>query len=129
MKRYRMWASKWTRKKPPIALFVTKQALIDSLGKAYPGSLVSSSWFIFIEKEPLKKIRPEELRERLDNLESGMAIRMQGSAVFTGITSLLDRFERRSFFTSIPLLLLLTIMVITVLYYMSMMVSISRAEP
>jgi len=108
---------------PPIALFVTKQALIDSLGKAYPGSLVSSSWFIFIEKEPLKRIRPEELRERLDNLESGMAIRMQGSAVFTGITSLLDRFERRSFFTSIPLLLLLTIMVITVLYYMSMMVS------
>jgi len=108
---------------PPIALFVTKQALINSLGKAYPGSLVSSSWFIFIEKEPLKRIRPEELRERLDNLESGMAIRMQGSAVFTGITSLLDRFERRSFFTSIPLLLLLTIMVITVLYYMSMMVS------
>lgn len=108
---------------PPIALFVTKQALIDSLGKAYPGSLVSSSWFIFIEKEPLKKIRPEELSERLDNLENGMAIRMQGSAVFTGITSLLDRFERRSFFTSIPLLLLLTIMVITVLYYMSMMVS------
>ena len=28
---------------PPIALFVTKQALLDSLGKAYPGSLVSSS--------------------------------------------------------------------------------------
>ena len=108
---------------PPIALFVTKQALIDSMGKAYPGSLVSSSWFIFIEKEPLKKIRPEELRERLDNLESGMAVRMQGSAVFTGITALLDRFERRSFFTSIPLLLLLTIMVITVLYYMAMMVS------
>ena len=108
---------------PPIALFVTRQALIDSLGKAYPGSLVSSSWFIFVEKEPLKEIRPEELRERLDNLENGMAVRMQGSAVFTGITSLLDRFERRSFFTSIPLLLLLTIMVITVLYYLSMMVS------
>ena len=63
---------------PPIALFVTKQALIDSLGKAYPGSLVSSSWFIFVEKEPLKKIRPEELRERLDNLENGMAIRDAG---------------------------------------------------
>ena len=47
---------------PPIALFVTRQALLDSLGKAYPGSLVSSSWFIFIDKEPLKKIRPEELR-------------------------------------------------------------------
>ena len=108
---------------PPIAMFVTKQALLDSIGKAYPGSLVSSSWFIFIEKEPMKKIRPEDLRQSIDNLENGMAIQMQGSAVFTGISALLDRFERRSFFTSIPLLLLLTIMVITVLYYMSMMVS------
>lgn len=108
---------------PPIALFVTRQALLDSMGKAYPGSLVSSSWFIFVEKEPLKRIWPEELRQRLDNLENGMAIQMQGSAVFTGINALLDRFERRSFFTSIPLLLLLTIMVITVLYYMAMMVS------
>ncbi len=108
---------------PPIALFVTRQALLNGLGKAYPGSLVSSSWFIFIEKEPLKRIRPEELRMRLDNLESGLAIRMQGSALFTGIIALLDRFERRSFFTSIPLLLLMTIMVITVLYYLSMMVS------
>lgn len=108
---------------PPIALFVTRQALLDSIGKAYPGSLVSSSWFIFVDKEPLKKIRPEELGMRLDNLEGGMAVQMQGSAVFTGITALLDRFERRSFFTGIPLLLLLTIMVITVLYYMSMMVS------
>ena len=108
---------------PPIALFVTRQALLDSIGKAYPGSLVSSSWFIFVEKEPLKKIRPEDLKMSLDNLENGMAVQMQGSAVFTGITSLLDRFERRSFFTGIPLLLLLTIMVITVLYYLSMMVS------
>ena len=108
---------------PPIAMFVTRQALLDSLGVAYPGSLVSSSWFIFVDKAPLKRIRPEDLRARIDNLENGMAAQMQGSAVFTGISALLDRFERRSFFTSIPLLLLLTIMVITVLYYMSMMVS------
>lgn len=108
---------------PPIALFVTKQALLDSVGKAYPGSLVSSSWFVFVDKEPLKRIRPEELSQRIDNMENGLAALMQGSAVFTGIQSLLDRFERRSFFTSIPLLLLLTIMVITVLYYLAMMVS------
>lgn len=108
---------------PPIALFVTRQAMLDSLGKAFPGSLVSSSWFIFVDKQPLKKIPPDDLRQRLDNMENGLAAQMQGSAVFTGIQALLMRFERRSFFTSIPLLLLLTIMVITVLYYLSMMVS------
>lgn len=108
---------------PPIALFVTRRALLDSVGKAYPGSLVSSSWFVFIDKDPLKRIPPDDLRRRLDNMENGMAVRMQGSAVFTGIKALLQQFERRSFFTSIPLLLLLTVMVITVLYYLAMMVS------
>ena len=65
-------------------MFVTRQALLDSLGEAYPGSLVSSSWFIFVDKAPLKRIRPEDLRTRIDNLENGMAVQMQGSAVFTG---------------------------------------------
>ena len=43
--------------------------------------------------------------------------------MFSGIDTLLNRFERRSFFSSVPLLLLLVVMVVTVLYYTSMMVS------
>jgi hypothetical protein len=108
---------------PPLAMFVTRRALIDSMGKAYPGTLVSSSWFIFVAKEPLKKIRPDDLRARIASLETRIASTMQGAAVFTGIKSMLSRIERRGFFSSVPLLLLLTIMVITVMYYLAMMVS------
>ena len=43
--------------------------------------------------------------------------------MLTGIKKLMRDFERRSFFSSVPLLLLLSITVITVLYYLSMMVS------
>ena len=108
---------------PSLGLFVTRGALIDGLGKAYPGSLMSSNWFMFVDKEKLKAWSATEARDRIAALDAEITERLQGSAVLTGITPLLRTFDRRSFFSSVPLLLLLAIMVLTVLYYMSMMVS------
>ncbi len=108
---------------PPLALFVTENALTEGVGKAFPGTLVSSSWFVLVDKESLKDWSVSETRARMDGLENDLIAAMRGATVFTGIDSLLDDFERRSFFSTVPLLLLLTIMVITVLYYLGMMVS------
>ena len=108
---------------PPLAVFVTRESLVQGVGGAFPGTLVSSSWFVFIDKEGLKGWSKTEARGRLGGLEADISRAMQGSAVFTGIDRLLDGFERRSFFTSVPLLLLLVVTAITVLYYILMMVS------
>ena len=108
---------------PPLAVFTSLPALVDGVGKAYPGTLVTSSWFIFVDREALKTWPKDETRERLNRMESEVSLNMPGSAVFTGIDRLLDNFERRSFFTSAPLLLLLVVTAITVLYYILMMVS------
>lgn len=108
---------------PPLALFITREAMIEGVGKAYPGRLVSSNWFIFIDKENLKAWSMKEARARLDGMESDISNKLQGSAVFTGVDNILDDFEQRSFFASVPLLLLLVLMVITVLHYVAMMVS------
>ena len=108
---------------PPLGLFVTRGALIDGVAKAYPGSLVTSNWFVFVDKENLKAWSASEARDRIAALDAEITEGLQGSAVLTGIKVLLRTFERRSFFSSVPLLLLLAIMVLTVIYYMSMMVS------
>ncbi len=108
---------------PPLAMLVTRDALVEGVGEAYPGTLVSSNWFVSIDKESLKKWGKDEARARLWAMEKEVSDAMQGAAVFTGIDSMLNKFERRSFFTSVPLLLLLVVMTITVLYYILMMVS------
>ncbi len=107
----------------PLALFITYEALIEGVGKSYPGSLVSASWYMAVDKEKLKLWSKDEMRARFDLLEVDIADVLNGPAVFSGIDILLNRFERRSFFSSVPHLLLLVIMVVTVLYYISMMVS------
>lgn len=108
---------------PPLALFISYEAMIEGVGKAYPGSFISSAWFIFIDRQGLMGWSKDETRVRLAGLEAEVANAMRGTAVLTGISKLLDDFERRSFFSSVPLLLLLVVMVITILYYVAMMVS------
>ena len=116
---------------PPLAIFVTREALVEGVGKANPGTQVTSNWYVSIDKEGLKTWGKDVARTRIADLESDVSHAMSGSAVFTGITTMLNRFERRSFFTSVPLLLLLVVMIVTVLYYILMMVSylVTSREP
>ena len=108
---------------PPLPVFVTQPVLADGIGRAYPGTLVNSSWFVQVNREALKNWDKDEVRSRLGEMEAEVSVGMPGSVVLTGIRGLLDTFDRRSFFTSVPLLLLLVVTAITVLYYILMMVS------
>ena len=108
---------------PPIALFTTLDSMVQGLGEAYPGTLVNSTWLIFVDKQPLKEWSIAETRDRIGSFKTSLSSALPGATTLTGIERLLDDFETRSFFSSVPLLLLLTIMVITVLYYLAMMVA------
>ena len=108
---------------PPLPVFISQPVLINGVGKAYPGTLVNSSWFVFVDREALKKWDKDDVRSRLAEMEAEVSVAMPGSVVLTGIRGLLDTFDKRSFFTSVPLLLLLVVTAITVLYYILMMVS------
>ena len=108
---------------PPLPVFVTQPVLVDGVGRAYPGTLVNSSWFVSVDREALKEWDKDEVRSRLRQMEIEITDAMPGSVVLTGTRGLLDTFDKRSFFTSVPLLLLLVVTAITVLYYILMMVS------
>ncbi len=108
---------------PPLPLFTTQSAMVDAIGDAYPGSLVDSTWLLFMDKEGIKGYSVEDGRDRFVRFKNEVSRALPGSAVLSGVPRLFDSFERRSFFSSVPLLLLLTLMVVTVLYYLSMMVS------
>ncbi len=108
---------------PPLAIFVSRETLIEGLGNAYPGSLIPSTWFTAVDRGALKGWSADEPDGRLDDFKAYIAETIPGATVISGIPGLFSDFERRSFFSKVPLLLLLTIMVATVLYYLSMMVS------
>ena len=107
----------------PAPLFITQDAMVNGVGGAFPGTLISSYWFIFIDTEGLKRWRSHEIRRRLEGLEQDVSRAMPGSDISTAIFIMLKEFDSRSFFNKLPLLALLTIMVATVLFYLAMTVS------
>ena len=108
---------------PPLAAFVTLGAFVEGVGRAYPGTLITSTWMIFVDKDGLKSWSTSKSVSRVNALEGDLVSGLPGVAVFTGIKALVADYNERSFFSRVPLVLLMSIMVITVLYYLGMMVS------
>ena len=108
---------------PPVPVFITREAMVQAVGGTYPGSLITTIWFISVDTEALKTLSVNEVREALGGFDSEFARSVPQAQVFTGVDDLLDVFENRAFFSKIPMLLLLAIMLVMILFYMGMMVS------
>ena len=106
---------------PAIPLFISESPVVGGLGQAFPGAMIDSMWFIFIDKEGLKGLEIPEVRGALSSFTGDVQKALPGSEITTEITDTLDAFERTSFFSRVPLLLLLTMMVVTVIFYLAMM--------
>ena len=106
-----------------LGMFVTEYVLVESVGSAFPGAVVDSAWYGSIDREILKTWTSGEMRRRMDGLAEELALSLPGSNMRSGINILLTDFERSSFLASVPLLLLMTVMGVTVLYFLFMIVS------
>jgi len=104
-------------------IFVERDALVEAVSGAYPGTLAASTWYIFVDPEGLKGWSLSEIRLGLRELDNDLSELLSGQVTFTGLSGLLDRYERRRFFARLPLLLLLTTMLATVLYFLAMVTS------
>ena len=109
--------------KPPAPLFITEEAMVEGLGRAYPGTLIDSLWFSLVDTERLKDWPLPEGIARFEDFKSELGRVMPGSDVLTGITRVLGSFEKRSFFSRAPLLLLAAVTVMTVLFFLAMVAS------
>ncbi len=108
---------------PPLPLFVTETAMIDGVGGSFPNTLVTSNWIVFLDKERLKQWSTSDLVDRVEAVDAGLAQAIPGAALLTGIRQLVADYEERSFFSGVPLAVLLAMVVMTVLYYLAMVVS------
>ncbi len=109
---------------PPVPLFADMGTLVERVDTAFPGTLSISIWTINFDKEAMKALTPDRIRSSFRDFETQFTLRIPGAGeASSGILRLLARFDTRSFFSRVPLLLLQTLMVASVLFFLVMMVS------
>ena len=107
-----------------LPMFVAEGAMIEAVNAAYPGSLVKPNWFILLDKERMARWPVADAERRMAEFRDAITSAMPGSAVTaSGAKNLIDELRRRSFLTQAPMLVLMLLTVITVLFFMVMMVS------
>ena len=108
---------------PALGMFVSQDVLSGAVGTAFPGASVNSTWYSGVDTEVLRGWSKAEMRARMELLKEELSILLPGSTAFSGIDIMLVRFGRRSFLSSVPLLLLLAVLGVAVLYFLFMIVS------
>ena len=108
---------------PLLGILVGPTSLTEGIGGSFPGATVDAIWHNEVDPEILRTWSKGEMRSRLDLLDDEMSVALPTSSVFGGIGIMLARFERQSFLTSVPLLLLMVVLGIAVLYFLFMIVS------
>ena len=108
---------------PALGMFVSQPVLAGTVGTAFPGAAVNSTWYSGVNATVLRGWSKAEMRGRMELLKEELSILLPGSFAFSGIDIMLVRFGRRSFLSSVPLLLLLTVLGVAVLYFLFMIVS------
>ena len=106
-----------------LAMLITREALVEGVAKAYPGTLGRFVWYAAVDSGGFEDWSAEETRLRLENLEGDLSETLPGQLTSTGLDMLVTGFERKILLGSVPVLLLMTTMVVTVLYFVSMIVS------
>ncbi len=107
-----------------LPMFVTETAMIEAVTAAYPGSLVKPNWFILLDKRAMTRWSVAEAGLRMAEFRDSIVSAMPGSAVTArAVQTLIDRLRQRSFLAQVPMLVLMVVAVVTVLFFMVMMVS------
>ncbi|MDP6452548.1 MAG: ABC transporter permease [SAR202 cluster bacterium] len=108
---------------PPLLLFISRGALVDGVGNAYPSTLVEAEWVISVDKEGLKRWSVTESRQKIDDFELDIGKFIPASELRTGIKALVNDLSRSGVLSSITLVLLFTVMAATLLYFLVMVAS------
>ena len=109
---------------PPVALFVTRELMVEVVGEAYPGTLVEPIWFIQLDKQRFKGWNLSDIRRSVTEFEDEIIAAMPGTSVNFGVVrGFIEQIDQRGVFSRIPLILLIAVMTVTVLFFLAMMVS------
>ena len=113
-----------TNEEMAVGLFVHRSVIFDVLSPAYPGSITNPILFAALDTNKLGDWSADRFVEKLTDTEEELREVLPGASVISGtVKGLIANVARRVFFSRIPLLLLMTVMVVTVLFYMTMMTS------
>ncbi len=107
-----------------IPIIVAPEVMAQLLSETYPGAVVQPQWVVKIDAERLKEWSAAEARERFSAFSDAITSELPDADATTEfVENLTESGQLRNFYAKIPMLLLLTVILLTVLFFLGILVS------
>ena len=107
-----------------VPIIVAPEVMTQVLTETYPGAVVNPQWVVRIDSERLKQWSAAEARERFRAFSDAITSELPDADPTTEfVENLTESGQLRNFYAKIPMLLLLTVILLTVLFFLGILVS------
>ena len=107
-----------------VPFFLPEESYFDSLGAAYPTLMGTYWWFVFLRIDELTASEVDGAEQEIASLETDINKSLPRSLVLTGLKSTLEEFEQRLTLSRVPLMLLTSLVVGVLLYFLVLMMNL-----
>ncbi len=106
---------------PYLAMFIPEKSLTQGIGSAYAGSFSSATWSSHVNFEKFKEWSRPEIEAAIDFLDVKIGKELPGSELRSGIQIILYQLGRQNFLSNVPLLLLMSVLAVSLIYFLFML--------
>ncbi len=112
----------------PLQLYISEETYFDALGPSFPRLDSIYAWHLDVDRGRLNARNSFDALVGLRVLRDRLGSNLYAYEQITGLDDALRDFERRHFFTKLPMLVAMVLIVIVILYYIVMIASMVMAR-
>ena len=127
-----VFASSTTGPYDTLPLYVDEQVFMESVGAAFPAMASRYAWLLSVDTARLNSTNAAAARAGIVLLNLELSSDVSGYGQETGLNTTLEDYDRRLFFSKIPMFMTLVLIAVVILYYVvtlsSLLVDQQRGE-
>ncbi|MEE9285741.1 MAG: FtsX-like permease family protein, partial [Dehalococcoidia bacterium] len=109
---------------PLLPIIISPESFIADVAASFHGMVVDYWWFFYVDPSRIEAREARDLQQAMVSLETDLGADLPGSLVLSGLGDTLSRYQDKLFFSRIPVLIMLMVVVAIVLYYLIMVANV-----
>lgn len=98
-------------------LLVSEQTILNGIVKQFPKIGTEYAWLLDISPEQIRAADSTRVQEEIDRMSMEMETFVEGFILRTDLQEILQNFERELYFSRLPMIIVISLIVLVVLYY------------
>ncbi len=105
---------------PIVPLFTTEDAILEYVGRSYPGSYADVKWFFYLDWTGIRAGDVSAIQDSLQSLRETLPRRLENAGIVINLDDVLSAYQEQVLLARIPLYLMVSLTTGILIYYLGL---------